>query len=145
MKKAIRSIIGLGAVLLVAGPLFAQTGIEVKAHVPFAFVAGKESLPAGEYTFVFDYENTPMVVAIQSADGKSHDVMLAEIAGEHRVAKESKLVFEKIGDQNYLSQVQVTGFDTKDVVPQTEIMKEYVKNAENDMNRKQTTVPLRKG
>jgi hypothetical protein len=145
MKKAIRCLIGLGAVLLVAGPLFAQTRIEVKAHVPFAFMAGKEDLPAGDYTFVLDYENTPMVVAIQSKDGRSRDVMLAETVGEARVAKESKLVFEKIGDQDYLSQVQVTGFDTKDVVPQTEIMKEYVKNAENKMNRKQTTVPLRKG
>ena len=86
-----------------------------------------------------------MVVAIQSKDGKSRDVMLAETAGEPRVAKDSKLVFEKIGDHDYLSQVQVTGLDTKDVVPQTEIMKEYVKNAENNTNRKQTTVPLRKG
>lgn len=145
MKKAILFLMGLGAVLLFAGPLFAESSVEVTAHVPFAFIAGTESLPAGNYQFLLDYENTPTVLAIRSKNGKSVDIMLAETKGEARIAKESKLVFEKIGGQDYLSQVQVTGFDTKDVVPQTEIMKEYVKNAANKTGKNRTTVPLRKG
>lgn len=145
MKKAILFSMGLGALMLFAASVFAQSQEEVKAHVPFSFVAGKETLPAGDYNFILDYENAQMVLGIRSKDGKSHDVMLAESQGEPRTATESKLVFEQIGDMHYLSQVQVTGYDTKDIVPQTEIMREYARNAANSAGKNRVMVPLRKG
>jgi hypothetical protein len=144
MTKSILFSTVLGAALSVGGPLLAESRVEVTAHVPFAFVAGKETLPAGEYEFILDYENAPMVLAIRSKDGKSRDILLAESQAGPRVAADSHLVFEKIGGEAYLSQVQVAGEDAKDVVPQREIMKEYAKTAANNAKNR-TLVPLRKG
>jgi hypothetical protein len=146
MKKAsILFSIGLGAVVLFAGSVFAESHVEVKAHVPFSFVAGKETLPAGDYDFTLDYENAPMVLGIRSKDGKSRDIVLSEAEAEPRAANDSKLVFDLIGDMHYLAAVQVTGYESKDIVPQTEIMREYARNAANEAGRNRTVVPLRKG
>jgi hypothetical protein len=147
MKKAILFSMGLGALLCLAGPLFAESDLEVRANVPFPFVAGKETLPAGEYDFVLDYENAPEVLGIRSKDGKSRDVLLSEAEGESRPARKSDLVFELIGNTHYLSQVEVSGRDRKEIVPQTEILREYARNAahDNGNHRATVTVPLRKG
>lgn len=73
----------------------------VKADIPFDFTVGNQLLPAGEYT-ISSAESG--VVEIQSADKR----LLAEttaFSSRHESDGESKLVFNRYGDQYFLRRI----------------------------------------
>ncbi len=99
--------------MLVASFAYAQKPI-AHAKIPFAFMVGKATLPAGEYDFVAD--STPEVVMrIMNVDKKSEAVFEPVItrlaAGMHTTPKDSHIVFDKVGDVYTLSEIWVPGED----------------------------------
>jgi hypothetical protein len=106
MKNKLRSLLGLGLVL-VAASAFAQT-IRVKSDVPFNFMFDKQTLPAGEYT-IQSMDLSGMTLAIRNAEGKQVGQVQTNRCQKLDAAKETKLVFHRLGDQYFLSQVWVIG------------------------------------
>lgn len=85
-----------------AGNLQAQSH-EVRANVPFDFTVGSKHLPAGNYTLVKD--STDNIIEIQNWDQHIATLSVTEDAGTP-AGNVSQLVFNKYGDQYFLSKIQ---------------------------------------
>jgi hypothetical protein len=93
-----------GLVLLLAVPLPAQT-IRLRANIPFEFVAGTRTMPAGDYAV--DTTAAQNVVRVRNENTHDTSLVLSNSANEQRLASnpEAKLVFHRYGDQYFLSKV----------------------------------------
>ena len=92
--------------------LFAAGGALVYAqsltvNIDFPFQAGHKTLPAGTDTVEKPDDNS---IAIRGASGAAVLVILTQL-GRHDVDKDLELVFDKVGDQNLLSEVWFPGQD----------------------------------
>lgn len=98
-------------VLLASASAFAQDD-RVKANIPFDFIAGKKTLPAGEYTIERGVPDQRDLLLIHSADRQHAVFLLAEDTVARETPKETDLVFNKVGDEYFLSEVWMAGEDT---------------------------------
>ena len=87
------------ALLLGASASYAQADLE--ATVPFDFHAGKRVLPAGEYTF--DVDNAGLIW-ISDQRGRRSIVGSFNVGGGPS-PNESKIVFQRYGDNYFLSEL----------------------------------------
>ncbi len=115
-----RILTALGIATLAAGP--ARAADIVVARVPFAFSAGPDRLPAGQYRFTVDRD--AMVVTIEDVQAaKTSFVRFVTPLGRESASndKEARLVFERDGDGGYaLSDFWVPeagGFQIEPAVP----------------------------
>jgi hypothetical protein len=86
----------------------------IAGNIPFDFSFGDTKLPAGNYTLQrIALTSSFDRIVIKSADGRgdSHTVMTMPNRTSE-VQKESKLIFNRYGDQYFLSQVWMAGSDT---------------------------------
>ena len=101
--------------VLILGLLFAAGGIctkaqglsegTVEADVPFAFIVGKKTFPAGKYTFKRADDTNPEVLGISDNSGRRTIFFRADNAEANEYPSQTKLVFDKIGDQYFLSEI----------------------------------------
>ena len=94
-------------ILLIAAsvPLYAQSDF-ITATVPFDFVAGAKSFPAGAYTLKVDAGLG--TILLRSADGGSGLITLAHSVSSGK-AEAAHLTFHFYGDRYFLSQVWQSG------------------------------------
>jgi hypothetical protein len=86
-------------ILLASASAFAEQAI--KAQIPFPFHMGGSVLPSGSYTV--DTSLAPGVLRFTPANGKPSAVILSH-AAQSTTPTQSKLVFNRYGDQYFLSQ-----------------------------------------
>ena len=120
MKRQI--LLMVVATFLVAvgvGSVQAQNAGAMAVSVPFEFAAGGKTLPAGEYLVRRNIAGAHVTVQLRSNDGRrSLDLAIHTVAGTD-VQSESKLVFNKYGDQYFLSQVWLSGRSTGEELAKT--------------------------
>jgi hypothetical protein len=98
-----RATFGILATLsLAATSLVAQSKPLIKVNVPFNFVAGAKTLPAGEYQVHTERSN---VVLIQSMDSKSNMNLIAHSAEDRKMDGVAALRFNRYGDRYFLSEI----------------------------------------
>ncbi|MDP2996745.1 MAG: hypothetical protein Q8N47_04600 [Bryobacterales bacterium] len=102
-----RLICSLGAALLAAVGLYAQSSQTLVANVPFGFHVGSVALPAGEYNV--DMKAAPGFVRLISADRKSAAIIGTFATQTLKYNERGKLVFNRYGDNYFLSQVWPPG------------------------------------
>ncbi len=104
MKNSLRySFFAVAAVLVAGATVFAQDAAKSVAHIPFAFHAGASALPAGTYT-ITPMGTTNAVIRIMDKDTRE-SIMLLAPRNKQAAQPESKLVFQRYGDQYFLSQI----------------------------------------
>jgi hypothetical protein len=81
-------------------------GWSTRATIPFDFVVGGKTLPAGEYSFVMTAGRP--VVAIQGEDGKSVMVFMSRRLGNYQRESKPQFVFEKKNQRYVLKEVVTT-------------------------------------
>lgn len=89
----------------------AQSGITLlTADIPFQFSLGKKTLPAGKYTIKKMNIGVSKVLRLTNARGK-HVALIAmrEINSLYKMPSESCWIFNRYGDQYFLSQVWMAG------------------------------------
>ncbi len=120
----IRATFGILATLsLAATSLLAQSKPLIKVNVPFNFVAGAKTLPAGEYQV--DTER-PNVVLIQSKDSTSNmNLLIAHSAQNTQMNGVAALKFNRYGDRYFLSEIW-TGSDVGRQLPKSRAEKEQI-------------------
>jgi hypothetical protein len=104
MKKQAYTILVIAALLAtVFTSAQAQSDRLIAANVPFNFMIKDRALPAGEYIFSLVQFGGADAVKIQSADG--HITAFVRSAKTNASQAEANLVFNRYGDQYFLSQV----------------------------------------
>jgi len=97
-------------------------GSTMSVTIPFDFAVAGKTLPAGEYYFQRNMDNSRVVTQIRSRERtlsiylpQTHPVQDLEV----QLDSKSKLVFNKYGDQFFLSQVWIFGRKTGEELPKT--------------------------
>jgi hypothetical protein len=116
-KQAFRIITMLSFLLVLAAVSVNAQGrseSSIAVNIPFDFAVDETNLPAGNYTLqrialTSSYDR----LVIKSADGSgdSHTVMTMPNRTSE-VQKQSKLIFNRYGEQYFLCQVWMAGSDT---------------------------------
>jgi hypothetical protein len=93
--------------LSVTGSAFAQR-VNMRANIPFDFIAGNKSISAGSYALESIGANDT-VLLIHDADGKTNALTMSHGVISTARSDRTNLVFRKYGDQYFLAQVWTAG------------------------------------
>jgi hypothetical protein len=96
-----RLVFALIAVAALALPIYAQSGATV-ANIPFAFIAGGTTLPAGEYVFHTSPTQFPA-----SVTGPDRHTRFVPAWPSGVISGDPNVVFNRYGDQYFLSEVRL--------------------------------------
>jgi hypothetical protein len=108
--KTLRSILfGLTVLLMAVSTQAQQYG--AKANIPFDFVVGDHVYPAGEY-ILMEASNINTVLRISNTEDSSSGFIPTNTCSLSHPSQETKLVFHRMGDTLYLSQLWIAGSDT---------------------------------
>jgi hypothetical protein len=104
MKKSyLTAVVALTCVLGLCGGARAQDASRIVVNVPFDFVAGGETLPAGTYSVSRVSSEAQPDLVIRSDD---RSALLLPIVFDGVPAEQAKLGFEHLGDKYFLSRVE---------------------------------------
>jgi len=112
--KNLRSILAALAVLLMATAAHAQQRT-VSATVPFNFVVGNRSYPAGDYLF----RNSRNVLMITNAEQAKTDITLSNACQAVTPSADTKLVFDSMGGSYFLRQIWIEGYSSGRALPRS--------------------------
>jgi hypothetical protein len=95
-----------------AAALYAQPTL--RANIPFAFDVGGKQLPAGEYQFIPATAGDTVRVASDQESAMAL-ILTRMAAGIHTTPNDAHVVFDKIGNQYFLSEIWIPGEDGYDL------------------------------
>jgi hypothetical protein len=104
--------VGILTVLIVLAPAVFQLpaqSIKLEADIPFHFVVGSATLPAGRYRVE---PIRPDIMLVRSADFRSSAFVQTIGVSAKDSQAEGKLVFKRYGQTYFLSQVWSPGYST---------------------------------
>jgi hypothetical protein len=107
MTTRIGTLLG-SILLLMAAMASAQTVQRVTVTIPFSFVAGSHSLPAGDYTIELNHEKDTMILRSEDRSG-NHAVMLANNSQRATNSNQSYAIFQRYGSHYFLAEVWKQG------------------------------------
>src|SRR5690242_1387690 len=100
-----------------------RTRQQLRFHAPFAFNAGNDVLPAGDYRVtIVNPSSDHSVLRITSSDGKS-STMIRTIDVEGWATAKAKLSFRRYADHYFLATVWMAGESTGLATPTSKIEK----------------------
>jgi hypothetical protein len=109
MKKYTRILVALTFLLALGVGANAETHAEISVTLPFEFVAGKTTLPAGKYIVKRISEQPFDVLMITSYD-KGTSVFVNPIEMEDASDYKPNVTFRTVGEQHYLSEIQTADY-----------------------------------
>jgi hypothetical protein len=115
MKIVTKLFLSLCLVAGLAATLTANAQIRsdaaIRANIPYSFVVNNTTLPGGTYVITVDdpYGSDTSVLEIRSTNGKTAVLFDTDPITGPRLAPQTELVFDKIGDTYFLSQVFLKG------------------------------------
>src|SRR5258707_8836832 len=108
MKKRLFVMAGLLMFASMVATQVARADEPMLVNIPFAFVAGNVTLPAGEYR-VEKLHGNSAVVLIRCSDPSAAAVVLSNAAQATEIQTQSKLIFKRYDNRYFLSQVWRAG------------------------------------
>ena len=128
-KQALRTFTILSIVLVL-------TAITVSAHserskvtnIPFNFIVGQKTMPAGEYTIEPNRRDYDTIWLVQSLDGHTSALFATIPVRARETQEKTKLVFHKYGDQYFLSQIWTVGNNSGRELRMPRLERELAKN-----------------
>jgi len=117
------------ALTIFAGKASAQIDGDLDADIPFQFHVGTRELPAGKYrVHVLDEANL-RVMQITSADGSTSALFQVEDSDAKSAPAQSELIFNKYGDNYFLSKLYDEGNPSGSQVIESRYEKQLSKGA----------------
>jgi len=120
-------VLAIGLVLLMTAAASAQT-VHLKVNVPFNFIAGYTTFPAGQY----DIQSTgdgDKVLSIRSLNSKAGAFLISNSCESLNPVASTKLVFHRYGYRYFVSEVWMQGDNTGHQVPassrEVEVAKDF--------------------
>lgn len=108
MKKQALVTVTLFVLSLIVAAQVVRADDPMLVNIPFAFVAGDVTLPAGEYR-VQKLDGNSAVVLISCSDATVSTMVLSNTAEAREIQTQSKLVFKRYENRYFLSQVWKAG------------------------------------
>lgn len=138
MKIRVRNIVTLGLFFILAMVTVQAQTQRGEVNIPFDFYAGKAKLNAGTYQIK---RMSDSAIAIRSADGKTTTLVSAPLTIGARDSKAGRrLVFNRYGDQFFVSQIWLDVESGRQVIPS----KEETRIAKDERLADGTAVPQRR-
>ena len=110
MKKYVWLPLILMAVFgLAATPTKAQSASGVRADVPFDFIVGDRTLPAGKITVRAASTSTPGPLSITNYGKGQSTFRMSQLLRGPNTPEQGRLVFHKCGNQYFLAEVWIPG------------------------------------
>ena len=112
MKRTLMILAALGALLLVSGFGFGATSesnTAVTVKIPFAFYAGNQQMPAGEYRIAMPRMGgfaIGSMLQVTSPDGSLCQYLFSTVGRPVTNDTDYHLIFNKYGDTYFLSRVR---------------------------------------
>ena len=130
--KALRSI-ALGFGLLFAAAAVNAQEVTLRANVPFNFVVANQTLPPGQYV-VHPGSASSGILTIRTWDGDRAASAITYACGGGNPPEKTELVFHRVGNMYFLSQIQVEGHSQGRQLPKnrTEAEAEVASNQKAD-------------
>src|SRR5262249_7784564 len=116
MLRLRSALLGLGMLLAVSATQAQEA--RVKANIPFDFVVGNKVLPAGEY-IVSPEGGTNQAIVIRAEEGDSFALATTHACSASSASSSTKLVFQLMGGQYFLSQIWTAGYDQGRQLPKS--------------------------
>lgn len=98
---------------------YAQVDTAIQASIPFNFTVRGSTLPAGKYYIKQLNDTDPNLLEIRSADNRRVVIFTTIDDQAANAPKRSELVFDRIGDMYFLSQVWLKGYNLGEELPKT--------------------------
>jgi hypothetical protein len=116
MKRGISLAVAVvfGFVLMAgAGSAFAALAVPIQVKVPFDFIVGNTTLPAGMYLISSPSDTATGMIMIRSEAGKPAVFVEAELLSPKgdAWASQTRLTFNKVNGKEYLSRIWESGSD----------------------------------
>src|SRR5262245_16335960 len=136
MRRIFTKALTMGSLLIVFA-MFTATGSaqgqslanRITVNIPFDFVVGKKTLPAGEYSVRSAQPNSgDSVLSISSKDSRVNVFGFTTAVQSPTFTDRGKLVFHRYGDQYFLFQIWSSGTTTGRALAKS--------RAERDLERK---------
>jgi hypothetical protein len=108
MKKRVFVVASLFVLSIVVAAQVAKADEPMLVNIPFAFVAGNTTLPAGEYR-VQKLDGNSAVLLIRCSDASTAAMVLSNTTQAKKIQTQSKLVFKRYDNRYFLSQVWAEG------------------------------------
>jgi len=139
MKRQAVSLVSLLSLLLVAGSAIAQT-IHVRGDIPFNFVVGSKTYPAGTYEIgTIDVRNSRTLL-LKARDGNASAMINSNAAESLTPANKTKLVFNRYGNQYFLSQIWLNGETRGHQLPKSSREKEVAEDMARNLTQERVEV-----
>ncbi|MEK6303320.1 MAG: hypothetical protein AABO41_21635 [Acidobacteriota bacterium] len=112
MNRYFGKMLLIGCLLAGVGAVTTKAQIDsdtpVEADIPHAFLVGDKTLPAGKYTIKVLNDTNLNLFEIRSSNRHTAVAFETENVQADRTPRQTELVFNKIGDQYFLSQIWVS-------------------------------------
>jgi Tfp pilus assembly protein PilW len=108
MKTRALVMAGMMALTAMASTRVAQAQELLVVNIPFDFVAGNMTLPAGEYSIKVSAPERTLLL-IERKDAAASTFLNTNSVATTEIQTESKLIFNRYGDRYFLSQVWTEG------------------------------------
>jgi len=124
MKRYFLSGIGtLALAMAMVATAYSQMAHRVEAKIPFEFAVSGKVLPDGAYVVTGD---TAGCLTIRSLDGGNAVLALATAARSNVPRTEATMVFDRIGDHYFLTQIWEPGSDGGVQIPRSKMESEMI-------------------
>jgi hypothetical protein len=120
MKMYARIMVAITFLFGLGGAANAEI-LQVTVTVPFDFVAGKTTLPAGKY-IVRRISEQPFNTLVLTRDDTGERVFVRPTEMENASDDKPKLGFQKVGEQHFLSSIQTADYVYNFSVSRTAIL-----------------------
>jgi hypothetical protein len=130
MKKYARCLVAITFLCGLGVAAKAETRAEIAVTLPFEFVAGGKTIPAGTYT-VSRLSGEKLDGLVLTSYDKHISVFVRPNEIESATPDKPKVSFQRVGDQNFLSSVQTTWAVYRFPVSRSAIMEAAARSRNN--------------
>jgi hypothetical protein len=123
--KVVLGVLALTFGVALAANAQLDNGESLKFTVDHPFVLNGKNLPAGKYVITSpSAEGSSDILALQNVDGKESMLFTIMAKVHEKAAKDSELVFERIDDTYYLTEIRTRGDEVGSVVERSKTEKQ---------------------
>ena len=109
-KQTLRKFTELSFLLMLAAVTVSAQSERIRViNIPFSFIVGEKTLPAGEYTVEPNRKDSDNVWLVQSKEGHASALFSTNTVRASETQEEARLVFHRYGGQYFLSQIWTQG------------------------------------